>query len=62
MNNNRSRKYARSIKKSLNNSLPKESDNEEFSLSGTAALSILGGTFLVGLISGKLLCMLMKER
>ncbi len=62
MNNNRSRKYARSIKKSLNNSLSKQSDNEEFSLSGTAALSILGGTFLVGLISGKLLCMLMKER
>lgn len=62
MNNNRNRRYARSIKKPLNNSLSKESDDEEFSLSGTAALSILGGTFLVGLISGKLLCMLMKER
>jgi hypothetical protein len=62
MNNNKSRRYARSIKKPLNNSLPSESDEGEFSLSGTAALGILGGTFLVGLISGKLLCMLMEER
>lgn len=62
MNNNRSRKYARSYKKPLNNSLPNENEEEEFSLSSTAALGILGGTFLAGLISGKLLCMLLKER
>lgn len=61
MNNNKDRKYARCIKK-----LKSSSDNgcgeEEFSLSSTAALGILGGTFIVGLISGKLLGSIMKSR
>lgn len=61
MNNNKDRKYARSIKK-LKSSSDNGYDEEEFSLSSTAALGILGGTFIVGLISGKLLCMLMKSR
>ncbi len=62
MNNNRDRKYARCIKKRLNTSSNDYFDEEEFSLSSTAALGILGGTFIVGLISGKLLCLLMKSR
>ncbi len=61
MNNNKDRKYARCIKK-LKNSSDSGYDEEEFSLSSTAALGILGGTFIVGLISGKLLCMLVKSR
>lgn len=53
MNNIRNRKYARTFKKSV---LPTyESDTAEFSISSSAALGILGGTFLVGLVSGKLL-------
>ncbi|PYG88427.1 hypothetical protein LY28_01275 [Ruminiclostridium sufflavum DSM 19573] len=62
MNNNKIRKYARCIKKEENNLPADNSDDSEFSISGTAALGILGGTFLVGLVSGKLLCMLMKDR
>ncbi|MHB8061849.1 MAG: hypothetical protein ACYDG2_04315 [Ruminiclostridium sp.] len=59
MNNIKGRKYARTSKKM--NSLAQESDDSEFSLSSTAALGILGGTFLVGLISGKLMYMCMKK-
>ncbi|HEY5585588.1 MAG TPA: hypothetical protein VIK78_14015 [Ruminiclostridium sp.] len=55
MNNLKNRKYSRATKKGISRSA--ESDETEFSLSATAALCILGGTFLVGLISGKLLCM-----
>ncbi len=61
MNNNKDRKYARCIKK-LKSSSDNGYEEEEFSLSSTAALGILGGTFIVGLISGKLLCMIMKSR
>jgi len=59
MNNTRNRKYARTSKKT--NSSAQESDESELSLSSTAALGILGGTFLVGLISGKLVCMCIKK-
>jgi hypothetical protein len=62
MNNNKERKYARCIKKTLISSSDNGDGDEEFSLSSTAALGILGGTFIVGLISGKLLCLLMKSR
>lgn len=62
MNNNRSRKYARTIKKCSCNSPSNINDEEEVcSFTGTTALGILGGTFLVGMLSGKLLCMLMKD-
>jgi len=53
MNNIKARKYARTSKK-INTPTP-EGDEAEFSLSATAALSLLGGTFLVGVLSGKLL-------
>ena len=59
MNNDRARKYARTLKKY--NSSAQRSDDSELSLSATQALSIIGGTFLVGLISGKLLCMCMRK-
>ena len=59
MNNIKSRKYARTSKKTCT---PKpESDDTELSLSSAAALSILGGTFLVGVLSGKLLHMCIKK-
>lgn len=53
MNNIRNRKYARCIKKQ--DKLPESGDNPEFTLSSTAALGILAGTFLIGLASGKML-------
>lgn len=53
MNNLRNRKYARTSKKN-SNSQPENNDTE-LSLSSTAALGILGGTFLVGLVSGKII-------
>jgi hypothetical protein len=59
MNNIKGRKYARTLKST--NSLAQESDDSEFSISSTAALGILGGTFLIGLISGKLLYMCIKK-
>ncbi len=55
MNNIRNRKYARTFKKSALST--DESDTAEFSISSSAALGILGGTFLVGLVSGKMLGM-----
>ncbi|QNU65726.1 hypothetical protein EHE19_012455 [Ruminiclostridium herbifermentans] len=61
MNNYKDRKYARCVKKS-NSSSDNGYDEEELSISSTAALGILGGTFIVGLISGKLLSMLMKSK
>lgn len=57
MNNMKSRKYARTSKK-MNSAT--ENNDTELSLSSTAALGILGGTFLVGIISGKLLSMCKK--
>lgn len=59
MNNIKGRKYARTLKKT--NTPPSESDEGEFSISSAAALSLLGGTFLVGVLSGKLLCMCMRK-
>jgi len=56
MNNIKSRKYSRSTRKGN-----PTSDESELSLSSTAALSILVGTFLVGLISGKLISMCRKS-
>ncbi len=58
MNNYKARKYARTRKKKNSTN---ENNDTELALSSSAALGILGGTFLVGLISGKLLCMCMKR-
>lgn len=57
MNNLKDRKYARTSKKKNSET---ENNDTELSLSTAAALGILGGTFLVGLISGKLLDMCKK--
>lgn len=59
MNNIKNRKYARTSKKIM--SPNEESDETELSLSSTVALGILGGTFLIGLVSGKLLSMCKKR-
>ncbi len=53
MNRTNSRKYAQVYRKKT--APTKESSNKEFSVSVATALGILGGTFLAGLISGKLL-------
>lgn len=58
MNSTRNRKYARTLNKS--NSQTLANDDTELSLSATAALSILGGAFVLGLISGKLIGMCKK--
>jgi len=55
MNNIKSRNYARTPRKRI--STAHRCDDTELSFSATAALGILGGTFLVGFISGKLLSM-----
>jgi len=55
MNNIKGRKYARTLKRTSSLTQGGGSDDSEFSISSTAALGILGGTFLVGLISGNLL-------
>ncbi len=49
MNNIKSRKYARTIKKYPDS---QSQDETEFSLSSTCALGILGGAFLLGLAAG----------
>ena len=58
MNSTRNRKYARTSKKS--NSQTLANVDTVLSLSASAALSILGGTFVLGLISGKLIGMCKK--
>lgn len=58
MNNIKNRKYARSTNKART---PVGEAEAEFSLSTTAALGILGGTFLIGLVSGKLLTMIKRS-
>ena len=59
MNNIKTRKYARTSKKVMPTN--GESDEAELSFSATVALGILGGTFLIGLVSGKLLSMCKKK-
>lgn len=53
MSNVRNRRYARTYKKKTDPQT--ETDNSELSLSSSAALGILGGTFLLGLVSGKII-------
>jgi hypothetical protein len=60
MNNTRGRKYARTLKKTYTQP-SSESEDTEFSMSVAAALGLLGGTFLVGVLSGKLLDMCIKR-
>jgi len=58
MNNIKGRKYARTSKRKNSET---ENNDTELTLSSAAALGILvGGTFLVGVISGKLLNMCKK--
>ncbi len=53
--NGRNRKYARTTKKCQQS--PDTSEETEFSLSTTMALGIVGGAFLIGMISGTLVSM-----
>jgi hypothetical protein len=53
MDNTKSRKYSRTVRKSFPS--VSDSNESELSFSSTAALGILGGTFLIGVITGKLL-------
>ncbi len=53
--NGRNRKYARTTKKCQQ--LPDASEDTEFSLSTTMALGIVGGAFLIGMVSGTLVSM-----
>lgn len=53
--NGKSRKYARNTKKCQE--LPETSEDTEFSLSTTMALGIVGGAFLIGMVSGTLVSM-----
>lgn len=50
--NERNRKYARTTKKC--NQIPESSEDTDFSLSTTMALGIVGGAFLIGMVSGTL--------
>lgn len=56
MNHLKDRKYARTIQKKETS---EQGGDTEFSLSTTAALGILGGSFLVGLTAG---CFLFRNR
>lgn len=60
MNNTRGRKYARTLKKTYTQP-SSGSEETEFSMPVAAALGLLGGTFLVGVLSGKLLSMCIKR-
>ncbi len=51
--NTKNRKYARPSKRN-NYSANENSEDTEFTLSTSAAIGILGGTFLIGLAAGKL--------
>ncbi len=57
--NTKNRKYARTSKKRTSGTTS-ENDDTEFTLSTTAAIGILGGTFLVGVAAGKLIDMCRK--
>ncbi|OPX46235.1 hypothetical protein CLHUN_00510 [Ruminiclostridium hungatei] len=52
--NHKNRKYVRPSRKSATASTS-EINDAEFTLSTTAAVGILGGTFLAGLAAGKLI-------
>lgn len=56
MNHLKDRKYARTIQRKETS---EQGGDTEYSLSTTAALGILGGTFLVGLTAG---CFLFRNR
>ncbi|HEX2925196.1 MAG TPA: hypothetical protein VHP38_02880 [Ruminiclostridium sp.] len=56
--NGKNRKYARSKKCQQ---IPESSEDTEFSLSTTLALGIVGGAFLIGMISGTLVSMCRRE-
>lgn len=57
--NSRNRKYARTSKKRTSGTSTENNDTE-FTLSTTAAIGILGGTFLIGLATGKVIDMCRK--
>ncbi|EMS72980.1 hypothetical protein [Ruminiclostridium cellobioparum] len=57
--NTKNRKYARPSKRRTSSTVY-ESEDTEFTLSTTAAIGILGGTFLVGVAAGKLVDMCRK--
>lgn len=53
--NSRNRKYARTAQKCQ--AMPETENETEFSLSTTMALGIVGGAFLIGMVSGTLVSM-----
>ncbi len=59
--NNRNRKFARPPKPKTS-CITNENTDAEFTLSASAAIGILGGTFLMGLAAGRLLDICKKYR